>query len=43
MVVVMMVVMAVRSIRWTGNDQEEQRSKNKLLHGKNVARDRLGR
>jgi hypothetical protein len=43
MVVVMMVVMAVRSERWTGNDQEEQGNKNKLLHGKNVARDRLGR
>jgi hypothetical protein len=40
MVVVVMVVMAVRSERRTGNKQQEQRCKDELLHGKNVARDR---
>jgi hypothetical protein len=41
-VVVMMVVMTVRGERGTGNDQQEQGSKNKLLHEKNVARDLPG-
>jgi hypothetical protein len=42
MMVVVMVVMAVRGERGTGNDHQEQGSKNKLLHEKNVARDLPG-